>query len=130
MSRIPIPKIISNELRTNVNNLVDKQKKNSETLNTIKTKFLNYFVGTLKLSKINTKLFNWYNLNFPDFIKEINKLISILKEEKLSKLDEMEWMKVFETKKAEAQELKAEIDNMVYELYELTEEEIAIVGQS
>ena len=43
-------------------------------------------------------------------------------------------MEVFETKKAEAQALKAEIDKtdmeidqMVYELYGLTDEEIAIV---
>lgn len=57
--------------------------------------------------------------------------------EKLSKMDEMEWMGVFETKKAEAQTLKAEIDatnkeidRMVYELYNLTEEEIQIVEKS
>ena len=43
-------------------------------------------------------------------------------------------MEVFETKKAEAQSLKAEIDKtdkeidqMVYKLYDLTEEEIQIV---
>ena len=46
----------------------------------------------------------------------------------------MEWMEVFETKKAEAQALKAqiektdkEIDQMVYALYGLSEEEIGIV---
>jgi hypothetical protein len=49
----------------------------------------------------------------------------------------MEWMEVFETKKAEAQTLKAEIDKtdaeidaMVYELYGLSEEEIEIVENS
>jgi type II restriction/modification system DNA methylase subunit YeeA len=49
-------------------------------------------------------------------------------------MDEMEWMEVFETKKAEAQTLKVEIDKtddqidaMVYELYGLSEEEIKIV---
>ena len=52
-------------------------------------------------------------------------------------MDEMDWMEVFETKKAEAQNLKAEIDKtdkeieqMVYELYNLTEEEIQIVENS
>jgi site-specific DNA-cytosine methylase len=35
-----------------------------------------------------------------------------------------EYFEVFETKKAEAQNLKAEIDKMVYELYGLSEEEI------
>ena len=56
---------------------------------------------------------------------------------KLTKTDEMEWMEVFETKKAEAQTLKAEIgktdkeiDQMVYESYGLTAAEIAIVENS
>jgi type II restriction/modification system DNA methylase subunit YeeA len=46
-------------------------------------------------------------------------------------------MEVFETKKEEAQKLKAkidkadnEIDEMVYELYGLSEEEIKIVEES
>ena len=49
----------------------------------------------------------------------------------------MKWMDVFEIKKAEAQNLKQqiqttdkEIDAMVYELYGLTEQEIAIVENS
>ena len=53
---------------------------------------------------------------------------------KLSKLDEMEWMELFEAKKKEAQELKSEIervdgeiDGMVYGLYGLTEEEVRVV---
>jgi archaellum component FlaC len=55
---------------------------------------------------------------------------------KLSKLDEMEWMELFEAKKKEAQELKGEIervdreiDHIVYELYGLNAEEIRIVEQ-
>ena len=52
-------------------------------------------------------------------------------------MDETDWMEVFETKKAEAQALKAEIiktdkeiDQMVYELYGLTQKEIEIVENS
>ena len=70
----------------------------------------------------------------PYVIKELNKAIKKAGGEKLSKMDEMDWMEVFETKKAEAQNLKAEIDKtdaeidaMVYELYNLTEEEIQII---
>ena len=55
----------------------------------------------------------------------------------MTKLQEMEWMEAFNTKKAEAQALKAEIDQtdkaidaMVYELYGLSEEEVAIVEGS
>lgn len=49
----------------------------------------------------------------------------------------MAWMEVFEDKKAEAQVLQAEIDKtdreidqMVYELYDLNQEEIKIVEQA
>lgn len=73
-------------------------------------------------------------MEFGDFITELNKAIKKAGGEKLSKMDEMEWMEVFETKKAEAQTLKAEIDKtdkeidqMVYKLYDLTEAEIAII---
>ena len=53
---------------------------------------------------------------------------------KLSLSEEAEWMQYFNEKKQIAQSLKAEIDKtdkeidqMVYELYGLTEEEIGIV---
>ena len=53
---------------------------------------------------------------------------------KLTKLDEMEWMELFENKKKEAQTLQSEIDTtdkeidqMVYALYGLTEEEIKVM---
>ena len=76
-------------------------------------------------------------LDYGDFIKELNKAIKKAGGEKLTKMDEMEWMDVFETKKAEAQNLKAEIDKtdaeidaMVYELYGLSEEEIKIIEES
>ncbi|MEX2485711.1 MAG: hypothetical protein WED10_14155 [Brumimicrobium sp.] len=72
----------------------------------------------------------WHELDFSDFIKELNKAIKKAGGEKLSKMDEMEWMEVFEAKKKEALELKGEIDGMVYELYGLSEEEIGIVERS
>ncbi len=97
-------------------------------------KYLKIKLPSLTLSK---KLQNWHDLDVGDFIKELNKTIKKAGGEKLSKTDEMEWMEVFETKKAEAQTLKAqiektdkEIDQMVYELYGLSEEEIKIVESS
>ena len=79
----------------------------------------------------------FYELEFIEFIKELNKGIRKSGGEKLSKLQEMEWIEVFETKKKEAQQLKEEIDKtdreidqMVYELYGLTEDEIKIVEES
>jgi len=85
----------------------------------------------------NNKLQNWYALDFSDFIEEINPSIKKSGQEKLSKSSKMDWMDIFETKKSEVQKLKLkiektdkEIDQMVYELYGLTEEEIKIVEES
>jgi type I restriction-modification system DNA methylase subunit len=96
--------------------------------------FSNYLKSTFSIEKLSNKLKKWQDLEFLNFIKELNKAIKKAGGEKLSKMDEMEWMEVFETKEAEAQSLKSEIDKtdreidkMVYELYGLTDEEIKIV---
>ena len=99
--------------------------------------FQKYLQSQFSLEKLSKKLQNWQELDFSEFIKEINKAIKKVDGEKLTRMDEMDWMEVFETKKAEAQALKAEIDKkdneidtMVYELYDFTAEEIAIVENS
>jgi type I restriction-modification system DNA methylase subunit len=108
-----------------------------DNLNIATGKFSNYLLSQLPIEKLTKKLQNWHELEFGDFIKELNKAIKKVGGEKLTKMDEMEWMEVFETKKAEAQILKTEIDQtdkeidqMVYELYGLTEGEIEIVENS
>ncbi len=106
-------------------------------LNEAISKFIKFYSNQFSLEKISNKLQNWHTLDFGDFIKELNKAIKKVGGEKLSKLHEMDWMEVFETKKSEALALKAEIDitdteidAMVYELYDLTEDEIVIVEQA
>ncbi len=110
-------------------------------------KFTTYLQSQFSIEKLTKKLQNWHELAFGEFIKEVNKAIKKENKERakaeqtpiatLSKTDEMDWMDVFETKKAEAQTLKAQIDKtdseinqMVYELYELTAEEIEIIENS
>lgn len=107
-------------------------------------KFQNYLLSQFSVKKLSKKLQNWHELEFGDFIKELNKAINKENRErrkneetelsKLTKKDEFEWMELFESKKKEAQELQTQIqqtekqiDQMVYELYGLTEEEIEIV---
>ena len=141
LKQIPLKKVatennfalISNELR------IKFQDKSQN--------FTKYLQSQFVIEKLTRKLENWYELSFGDFIKEINKAIKVTNKERvknelqpikeLTKLDEMDWMDVFETKKAEAQNLKQqiystdrEIDAMVYELYGLSEEEINIVENS
>ncbi|MDT0295175.1 Eco57I restriction-modification methylase domain-containing protein [Mesonia ostreae] len=111
------------------------------------SKFLSYLNHKLDLTKLSRKLQNWHHLTFGDFIKELNKAIKSTNKERakenlnpipeLTKKDEFEWMELFEDNKKKAKELQmqisqteAEIDQMVYELYGLTEEEIKVVEYS
>jgi hypothetical protein len=100
----------------------------------ISSKFSNYFSKQYQIEKLTGKLEKWYELEFVDFIKELNKAIKGIKGTPLTKKDEFEWIDLFEENKQKALSLKAEIDKtdkeidqMVYALYELTEEEIKIV---
>ena len=81
------------------------------------------------LEGLPKKLEEWYLLSYSDFIKELAK-----KKIKLSLAEEAEWEEYFNTESKKAQALKSqidatdkEIDQLVYKLYDLTEEEIAIV---
>jgi uncharacterized phage-associated protein len=103
----------------------------------VSNKFQQYQQSQFQLEKLSKKLQNWYELDFGEFISELNKAIKKTGSNPLTKIQEMDWMEVFETKKAEAVNLKAEIDKtdaeidkMVYELYGLTEEEIQIIENS
>ena len=81
------------------------------------------------LEKLPKKLQDWYELSFADFVKELKK-----KKIKLSLSQEAEWEDYFLAEQNKATNLKnqidqtdKEIDQMVYELYGLTDEEIKIV---
>ncbi|WP_299097938.1 N-6 DNA methylase [uncultured Winogradskyella sp.] len=110
-------------------------------------KFQKYLLQKFTLRKLSKKLQNWHDLEFGDFIKELNKAIKANNKLRvkdgleevptLTKKDEFEWLDLFEENKQKAQALQTqinqtdkEIDQMVYELYGLTEDEIAIVENS
>lgn len=100
-------------------------------------KFKRYISSQINGPLLNTKLLNWPNLEFSEFIKELNKELKNSSKSTLTKQEEIEWMDVFEIKKKEIFDLQSqidqsdkEIDHMVYELYGLTEEEIQIVENS
>ena len=100
------------------------QEKSQKFQRTIQRKFV--------LEELPKKLQDWYNLPYAEFIKELGK-----KKVKLTLSEEAEWEDYFMQESKKALELKATIDatdkaidTMVYELYGLTEEEIAIVENS
>jgi len=101
---------------------------NSELLD-INRKFLRTLERKFELKEVSNKMNEWYLLSYSEFIKELGK-----KKIKLSLSEEAEWEEYFTKEAKKALELKAkidatdkEIDQMVYKLYDLTDEEIAIV---
>jgi len=150
-----IPKILINDLRKlpicseiiQLSEISSNRLQQGIEVFNLFLKFQNYLKHKFQLEKLSKKLQNWHELDFGDFIKELNKAIKAnnklrVKEDlkpiaPLTKKDEFEWLDLFEENKQKAQTLQtqinqtdAEIDQMVYELYGLTEDEIKIVENS
>ena len=92
-------------------------------------KFQRTYERKFKNLNLNKKLQDWYKLSHADFIKELAK-------EKINFTlsEEAEWADYFDQEKSNALEIQSKtastdkaINQMVYELYGLTEEEIGIV---
>ena len=133
LNKLPIKKV-KFEIQQPFIDKADSMLSLNKDLQTQTQKLSTYICSQYQLEKLSGKLSSWYELDFSDFIKELNKAIKALKGKPLSKKDEFEWMELFEENKQKALALKAEIDRtdkeidqMVYELYGLTEEEIKIV---
>ena len=95
-------------------------------------KFQRTILRKFELEELPKKLQDWYKLTYTEFIKELGK-----KKVNLSLSQEAEWEDHFLEESKKALELKATIDatdkaidTMVYELYGLNEEEIALVENS
>ncbi|MEA1936961.1 MAG: hypothetical protein U9N04_02510, partial [Patescibacteria group bacterium] len=81
------------------------------------------------LDKLSKKLEAFYETDFKTFLKELKK-----KKVTLTLKDQDEWEEYFETYQKELLEIKdqidttdKQIDEMVYELYGLSEDEVAVV---
>ena len=128
LETIPIPEI-SLEAQQPFITLADKMLTLNETLQKKSTNFLKVVKQTFALEKISTKLETFYNLDFDDFMKELK--------QKVTPKTKLEWLEVFEETKKSLQEIQSqiattdkEINALVYQLYGLTDEEIAVVEAS
>ncbi len=129
MYPLPIPKI-QNESDFSI--IVEKIRESVSNYQKLISLFLILLQSKFEIPKLTTKLENWHELDFKDFLKELTKA-----KIKLSLSEEAEWMQYFNEQKQKAQQLKSEIaqtdreiDQMVYQLYELTDEEIKIVEEA
>ena len=110
----------------------DKMLALNKELQEISQKFQRMIMREFGLEKISAKLQNWYLLNFDEFVKELSKA-----KVKLSLSQKADWEDYFIAEKLKAETLNneitktdKEIDGMVYELYELSENEIRIIEEN
>ena len=130
----PIPLKIGNKKEQELINVeVDRALIAGNKLKESDKRFRNYLLKSTSIL-LTRKLDNWFDLDFSDFISELNKAFKKIKRDSLTKTEEMEWLEIFENNKTETNALKTElknienrIDNLVAELYELTEKEIDLV---
>ena len=107
------------------------------------TSFTALLQSKFSFTQTTKKLQNWHKLAFGEFLKELEKARK--KETKATTSDfspiplaeQAEWMQYFNEQKQKVQALKIEInqtdkeiDQLVYELYNLTEEEINSVEEA
>lgn len=104
----------------------------NKELQEISEKFQRNLQREFSLETLSKKLQNWYELSFAEFLKELAKA-----KLNLTLSQKAEWEDYFLAEQQKAISIKSqidqtdkEIDQMVYELYGLTEEEIEIVENS
>ncbi len=84
--QIPVPELNSIILTELVEKMIEHTQKQQIQTNT----FIKYINSQFTIEKLSRKLENWYELEFSEFIKELNKIVKQSDGEKLSKSGKME----------------------------------------
>ncbi len=127
--QIPIPELKNEEAFERIaDEIIDKTSQLQKSV----SGFTNLLQSKFPLEKLTKNLQSWHELDFGGFLKELKKA-----KVQLTLSEEAEWMSYFNEQKQKATALQQEIDRvdkeidqMVYALYGLTEEEIGIVEGS
>ncbi len=128
LETFPIPKISKSKQKI-IEDLVDSIVNKTSKLYSKKSKFLGLLKDNFGFEKLTRKLSNFNHFEFKEIVSELKK-----QKIKISLSEQSEWKDFFESNKNEINQLQKqinstdkEIDQMVYELYGLTKEEIEIV---
>jgi len=112
--------------------LSDRIISQTKNIQTKKVTFLNRLKDNFCLDKISKRLESFFDFDFKTFLSELQK-----QKVRLTLYQQDEWEEYFNTYKSEINQIQTEIektdkeiDQMVYELYGLTDEEIKIVEGS
>lgn len=126
---IPVSDVSHEQIRVALSSLADKMLTLNADLQKSVQRFLKRVQDNLNPAKISSTLESFYTIEFADFVKELAK-----QKVKLSLKQQDEWEEYFAEYKTDcvalSEEIAAtdnEINRLVYKLYDLTDEEIAIV---
>ena len=126
--KLPIPEISKENQRPFIKK-ADQILSLNKKLQSKSEKFIKRVEANLEIKKLTTKLQSFYSFDFKTFISELKK-----QKIKLRFKEQDEWEEYFDSYKKEINNLQhqinqtdTKIDKMVYDLYELTAEEIEIV---
>ncbi|MEA4957745.1 hypothetical protein SDC9_07624 [bioreactor metagenome] len=131
MDELPIPQISYNSQEVFISN-VENIMNNNEKLDKEIKSFHKYLVSDFHVTKINKKLTEYYTLSFEDLYKQVKKQYKQITRQEKDKLEDEYTLsiKIVEPLQKEIEEIDKKIDNLVYELYELTNGEIDIIEKS
>jgi hypothetical protein len=131
LDKIPLPKLENLEQQEPFIQKADLMLELNKKLQTTKQNFYN----ELGLDKLSNKLQKFEELQFDEFVKEFTKAKKIKFADKLAERNfKNDWKALFENDKKEVLQIQnkinitdKEIDQMVYKLYDLSDDEIKIV---
>ena len=131
LEKLPIKNISLKEQQPFIEK-ADQMLSLNKELQEVSAKFQRNLQREFSLETLSKKLQNWYELSFAEFLKELAKA-----KLNLTLSQKAEWEDYFLAEQQKAISIRSqidqtdqEIDQMVYELYGLTEEEIEIVENS
>jgi hypothetical protein len=125
---IPIPQT-SIEKQNQLSELVDKMIDINIIIEKIKSKFINRIATNYKFHKISNNIYNFINLNFSDLNSELkkNKIELNFKQQDELETYFAENKTDMLSKIAIQKSINKQIDTLVYELYQLTPDEIILI---
>jgi TaqI-like C-terminal specificity domain/N-6 DNA Methylase len=133
------PKILVNDVRNlpiivaaDQNLIIEKVKimlAQTTALKNTSNQFLKLCESNLGIAKRTVTLTHWYELSFKDFLKEVQKQKVVI-----NLKDQIEWQEMFDNQKEKVTTINTilkdttkAINKIIYELYELTKEDIQII---
>jgi type I restriction-modification system DNA methylase subunit len=129
LDSLPIPEWKNSSIQSKVVEKVCLIVSETKNLMVLRDNLQVLLQNKYSIERLSKKLQNWYDLEFGEFLKELKK-----HKVQLGLSEEAEWMQYFNIEKEKAQAMRnkihetdKEVDQLVYELYGLTENEIKIV---